>query len=219
MDALAVLGKFPSGDQEKAHNAIASLAGYIGRDLRETALDIISVLTNNIRSAAQEFIDEVNRYPVYTIYEMLHPEVVEPRHIMAVGGPAQQLKPFLEEAFGMDCTVPVHAMVANALGAALARTTTQITVTADTQLGYLICPELGIKEPVNPSLTMEDLKKRGVSVMRSSIEKQGISDAVEISVLEEQSFNIVRGFSTAGKNFRLKLQTRPGILDEWRQPC
>jgi hypothetical protein len=48
---------------------------------------------------------------------------------------------------------------------------------------------------------------------------QGVGGTVKISVLEEQSFNIVRGFSTAGKNYRLKLQTDPGILSEWSVPC
>ena len=67
-------------------------------------------------------------------HAFLVPEIVEPGQLMAIGGPAAQLKPHLEESFGMRCTVPEHAMVANALGAALARTTRQITLTADTQL-------------------------------------------------------------------------------------
>ncbi len=219
MDALAVLGRFPSGNQEKARSAIAPVAAVLGRELEGVAREIVSLMVGNIRANALEFVEEVNRHPVYTIYEMLHPELVEPRQLLVIGGPAAQLKPFLEEAFGMKCTVPDHAMVANALGAALARTTVQITLVADTQLGRMVCPEMGIDEQAPPSLTMRELKKRGVDLLRAHLASQGLEEGLEIRVVEEQSFNIVRGFSTAGRNYRLKLQTDPGILPEWRLPC
>lgn len=215
MDALAVLGEFTLGDKEKACNAIAPIALALGRDIFEVSKEIISLMVRNIKESATEFLNEVNRYPVYTIYEMLHPELVQPKQIMAIGGPAILLKPFLEDAFRMKCMVPEHSTVANALGAALARTTTQITLMADTQLGKLICPELGLEEDAPSSLTMEIMKSKGIAALKKHIASQGLSDAVEVSVLEEQVFSIVRGFSTAGKNLRLKLQTKPGILDEW----
>ncbi len=215
MDALSVLGSFPKGDKDKACNAVKEIALALGRDIRDVSKEIVALMISNIKESAREFLDEVNRYPVYTIYEMLHPEFVEPKQIMAIGGPAALLQPYLEDAFRMKCIVPEHATVANALGAALARTTTQITLMADTQLGKLICPELGIEEDASSSLTMERLKSKGIDALKKHIASQGFSGHIEVSVLEEQTFNIVRGFSSAGKNFRLKLQTKPGILDEW----
>ncbi len=215
MDALAVLGEFTQGDRLKACNAITPIALALGRDINDVSKEIISLMIRNIKESAIDFLNEVNRYPVYTIYEMLHPEFVEPKQIMAIGGPAMLLKPFIEDAFRMKCVVPDHSTVANALGAALARTTTQITLMADTQLGKLICPELGLEEDAPSSLTMESLKSQGIAALKRHIASQGLSDIIEVSVLEEQVFNIVRGFSTAGKNLRLKLQTKPGILDEW----
>lgn len=215
MDALAVLGEFSLGDREKACNAIAPIARSLGRDIDDVSREIVSIMVRNIRKSAFEFIDEVNSHPVYTIYEMLHPEIVVPGQLLAIGGPAGQLKSFLEEGFGLKCTVPDNAMVANALGAALARTTTQITLVADTQIGRIVCPELGMEERATSSLTMDELKMKGVNALKEHMASQGLGGPPEISVLEEQSFNIVRGFSTVGRNFRLKLQTKPGILDEW----
>lgn len=215
MDALAVLGQFTKGDRQKAVQAVTPIAGRLGQDLSDVCRRIISILVGNIKKSACAFIDEVNRHPVYTIYEMLHPEIVEPGQLMAIGGPAAQLKPHLEESFGMRCTVPEHAMVANALGAALARTTRQITLTADTQLRRMICPELGIDEQIPASMTLSDLRRRGERELRDNADRLGISAQGEISVLEEQVFNIVRGFSTTGRNMRLKLQTKPGVIEEW----
>lgn len=215
MDALAVLGQFMQGDRQKAVRAVTSIAGQIGQEITDVSRQIVSAMIGIIRKSACEFINEVNRYPVYTIYEMLHPEVVEPGQLMAIGGPAAELKPYLENSFKMKCMVPEHAMVANALGAALARTTRQITLTADTQLRRMVCPELGIDEQIPSSMTLAELRRRGEQALRDNAASLGISGHGEISVLEEQSFNIVRGFSTTGKNMRLKLQTKPGVIDDW----
>ena len=86
---------------------------------------------------------------------------------------------------------------------------------ADTQLSRLICPELGMDQEISRSLNLEDLKEMGKQAMRENASYLGLDDEFEISVLEEQSFNMVRGFSTIGKNLRLKMQTRPGIIHEW----
>ncbi len=215
MDAFAVLGEFEQGDRKKAREALSSIAEKLGREVDDVAREIISVMVHNIKHGAFDFIDEVNSNPVYTIHEMLHPELVKPKQIMIIGGPARQLKPYIEEIFQLECIVPDHAMVANALGAALSRTTAQITMLADTQLRRLVCPELGIEEEISSMLSLEDLKRMGEDAIRKNATYLGLEDDIEMSILEEQSFNMVRGFSTTGKNLRLKIQTRPGIIHEW----
>ena len=35
---------------------------------------------------------------------------------------------------------------------------------------------------------------------------------IEMEVIEEQEFNMVRDFYTAGKNIRVKLQVKPGLI-------
>lgn len=215
MDAFCMLGGFPGGDAARACTAVQGLCEPLARGSEEVSREIITTMAQNIRRAADAFIDDVNTHPVYTIYEMLHPEVVTPRQVMLIGGPATLLKPYIEEAFGLPCIVPPHAMVANALGAALARTTGEITLMADTQLRRLVCPELGMEQQISPTLTMEELKDIGIKALADRAEFLGLSDSYEISILEELSFNMVRGFSTTGKNLRLKMQTRPGILEDW----
>jgi hypothetical protein len=125
------------------------------------------------------------------------------------------LKPYIEAAFNMEGEVPEHAMVANALGAALARTTAQITLLADTQLGRIICPELHLEKKADQTLSIDELKAFGFDAIRANASLLGLSDDMELSVIEEQCFNMIRGFSTVGRNMRVKIQTRPGILREW----
>jgi len=216
MDAFALLGGFAQGDPEMACRAISEMACELRRDEKAVAEEIISTMVKNIKNEVDAFIEEINSHPVYTIYEMLHPDIVRPDRIMVVGGPAMLLKPYIEKAFSLECIVPDNFMVANALGAALAKTTTQITLLADTHLDRLICPELGIEEEAPQLLSLQDLRSMGEKAIKENAAYLGLSDDFDVSVIEEQSFNIVRGFSTAGRNMRVKMQTRPGIISQWR---
>lgn len=215
MDAFTALGKY-DGDARAASLILAPLAERMSLDISRFSSRIITDMVENIRQKASGFIEEVNSHPVYTIQEMLHPDLVQPDRVILIGGPAALLKPYIAEAFGLECEVPGQATVANALGAALARTTAQITLHADTQMGKVVCPELNMEKKAPMSMDIEDLKTLGLNAIRDNAVMLGLSDRVEAQVIEEQSFNMVRGFSTVGRNMRVKIQTRPGILQEWR---
>ncbi len=215
MDAFAVLGDHTIGDLRKAKDALLPLSEALGMDSTELSSRVISVMVANIKKATLDFVDEVNSHPVYTIYEMLHPDIIRPSRVILIGGPSRLLKPYIEAAFNMECEVPEHAMVANALGAALARTTAQITLLADTQLKRIICPELHLEKEAAQTLSIDELKAFGFDAIRANASLLGLSDDMELSVIEEHCFNMIRGFSTVGRNMRVKIQTRPGILREW----
>jgi hypothetical protein len=38
---------------------------------------------------------------------------------------------------------------------------------------------------------------------------------MEMEVVENQQFNMVKGFYTVGKNIRVKMQIKPGLIDEY----
>ena len=117
----------------------------------------------------------------------------------------------------MKCLVPDHFEVANALGAALARTTAQITLLADTQIKRFICPELDVDMKIPAWYTLNDMISFGNQALRDNARYLGLSDDIETDVIEQQSFNMVDGFNTTGKNLRAKIQSRPGIISGWRE--
>jgi N-methylhydantoinase A len=214
-DALCVLGEFEKGDPNKAGQSLAPLARRMNREIPELARDIVGLLVKTIKGCCDGFIHEVNSCPVYTIHEMLHPDPVEPGQVMVIGGPAKTLKPYIEDMFQMKCIVPDHFQVANALGTALAKTTAQITLLADTQLNKLICPELDVDMQIPSQYTMDDMISFGTQALKDNARYLGLSDDIETDVIEQQSFNMIKDFSTTGKNLRVKLQSRPGIIREW----
>lgn len=217
MDALRVLGYVKTGNEDKAVKAVSDIASACGMNVEETAKMIIRQMVGIIKNAYTDFLEDVNANPVYTIYEMLHPETVKPDKLILIGGPALALKTFIEEELGIPCVVPENFDVANAIGAAVSKTTARITLLADTQRKQMICPELEAEDIIPTTYMIEDLKSSGERLLKKNAVFLGLADDYGIDVVEEQCFNMVSGFRTVGRNMRLKLQTRPGIIPEFRK--
>ncbi len=75
----------------------------------------------------------------------------------AVGGPAEAFRQGLAAAFSLEVTVPRDYSVANAIGAALARTTMSIELMADTEKGVgPIIPEISVSRDIPGSYSLEE---------------------------------------------------------------
>jgi hypothetical protein len=107
--------------------------------------------------------------------------------------------------------------VANAVGAAVARVTTEITLQADTARGTVSIPEANLYEKIDFRFTME----QALLLAREVLQRQALCVGanpvdMEATVMEQQVFNMVRGFSRTGQNIRLKMCITPGLIPGWR---
>ena len=171
-----------------------------------------------IADQVRNVIEEINNQPVYTIHEMLDGKRLNPRHLYAVGGPAGLLAPELGRLLDCEAHVPVHAEVANAIGAALARTTAEMTLLADTEQRTLTICEEGLQTAISPRFTMEDAIRIGSEKLREKVLKMGAAEEdLEIEVVEAQEFNMVREYYTTGKNIRVKVQIKPGCIADLKR--
>jgi hypothetical protein len=117
----------------------------------------------------------------------------------------------------LPCYYPRDYAIANAIGAAMAKLTQDITLVADTQRRILTAGEYGIRERVGRDFTIEDARKRAVQLLRYSAIDQGAKeDEIETEIIEESIFNMVDGFYTTGKNIRVKAQIKPGLIGDLR---
>lgn len=216
-DAMIVLGliKVGQGEQSKAKEAMTILGEAMKLETEEVAQKILDTMAGTIKHKTDELLTNINSKPVYTMKELLHGKKVQPTTVHIIGGPAQALAPALEKAYGLPCKYPKGYSVANAIGAALAKPTVEITLLADTALRKLSVPELGIYESVSRSFTLQDAKTRAVKLLKEAVVAMGSED-VEIEIPEESSFTMVEGFSTTGKNIRIKAQVKPGLITELR---
>jgi hypothetical protein len=107
-----------------------------------------------------------------------------------------------------------YASVANAIGAALARTTCEITVNADTEQGVVTAHEEDFSEPVSKSFSKDDLLEIAYRLLQDKAKNAGAEPDTlnEVEMVEFQEFNIVRNFSPRGKILRTKIQIKPGLI-------
>ncbi|HHY24940.1 MAG TPA: hydantoinase/oxoprolinase family protein [Clostridiaceae bacterium] len=214
-DAMIVLGLIKTGDTEKAFEAIKNIGQQLSLSVEDTAQKILDTMGDIIHDKVNELLFEINSHPVYTVKELLYGKQIKPQLINIIGGPAEMLKPILEKKFNLPCYCPGNYHVANAVGAALAKPTTEITMLANTTEGILSVPELEVYESISKNYSLESARKRAMELLKKNALSLGAREEdIEPEITEESVFNMVRGFFTSGKNIRIKAQVKPGLIQE-----
>ena len=213
-DALILLGRADIGDKEKAIKAIREIAAQAHRSPEHMAEEICDLASRTIVSAVREMLEEINNKPVYTIHEILEGKKIVPSKFYIVGGPAGPMAPYLERMMEIPASVPGYAEVANAIGAALARMTTEVTLLADTEKGEATIPEEGIQTAISRNFTHGEAIDLCLSTLRARALRMGAhEDTLDMEIVEDQVFNMVRGMGyTTGRNMRIKAQVKPGLV-------
>ncbi|MGD9213000.1 MAG: hydantoinase/oxoprolinase family protein [Desulfobacteraceae bacterium] len=212
-DALFVLGMGEDGKREKSVEGIAPLAKEWGISVEAAADKIFTATCKQILNGAHKMIEAVNSKPVYTVHELYEGIRINPTCILILGGPAPYFKDKLAALSGLEVRVVPRWKVANAIGAALARTTCEVTLFADTEQGIVTAPGENFSKTVPDNFTKADAVKTALKLLKTKAIQRGANpDHLQTEVIEEQEFNMVRGFHTSGKNIRIKVQVKPGLI-------
>jgi N-methylhydantoinase A/oxoprolinase/acetone carboxylase beta subunit len=211
-DAMIVLGLAAIGDKAKALAAMTALAAELEQTPEQTANAIMSLVCETIAAKVRSMIAEVNGKPVYTIHEMLEGKELVPTEAIVVGGPAPYLAAHVGRLLNMAVLVPENSDVINASGAAMARTTVELTLMADTEEGIMTIAEEGVQTAIPRNYTMADLVAVGKERLTHIARVAGAQESdLEIEVADSQTFNVIRDSATTGKNIRVRLQIKPGL--------
>ncbi|MEW6660881.1 MAG: hydantoinase/oxoprolinase family protein [Bacillota bacterium] len=216
-DAMIVLGLVDLGDRELAWAAMQIIAGELGCEPTKAAKLVHQAMVGAICQKAEEIIKETNTRPVYTVQEVLMERSIRPGIAIVIGGPAPAIAPALGKALGMQTIIPPNPGVANAVGAAASRTTTELTLLADTSQGKLSVPEEDLTETIPYNFSLAQARAKAIDLLRKRAARLGLTDNPPVDVLEEQSFNMVRGFTTTGKDLRVRVQVRPGVRVQFEE--
>lgn len=216
-DALFVLG-IQAGDGKEASIAgITPIAQALGLSVEAAADKIFDLACQIILAEAGRMIDSINSKPVYTVHELQEGLQVHPKRILVLGGPAPDFADRLQLISNFEVNAVPHWSVANAIGAALARTTCEVTLLGDTQQEIVSAPEENFAEPVDRNFSKEMAVEKAYSLLREKALKIGADmEDLEMEVTESLQFNMVRGFYTAGRNIRVKVQVKPGLIHGYR---
>lgn len=214
-DALVVLGIADIGDKDKAMDAMKQLAAELEKTPEDVARQVVDLACTLIVEKINAMLAEINSKPVYTIHELLEGRRIEPKEVLVVGGPA----PYMAKRIGemMDCPVrvPNDSDVINASGAATARTTVELNIVADTEAQVLSIAEEGVQQKISNRFTLDDVIELGTEKLVRKAKEAGARDEdIVVEVADSQVFNVVRGYSTIGKNMRVRLQVKPGLIKD-----
>ncbi len=217
-DALVITGDIQSGDRDKAVKGLAPLAEGLGVSVEDIADDIMALACETILSAARRLIQRINRKPVYTVHELQEGYLVNPKHVLILGGPAPHFAEHLKKYTNDRIDVVARWKVANAIGAALARTTCEVNLFADTQQGIAEAPEENYHQKIDRRFDSEAAIQQALSLLKEkAIQRGAIPENLETEIVEALQFNMIRGFETTGKNIRVKVQVKPGLIHGYEE--
>jgi N-methylhydantoinase A len=217
-DAMVVLDPDGSeGDLTRAEEGMSRLGEALGMTPQEAAQKVMETMSHTIFDHARKVVAEINGKPVYTIHEMMEGYTVAPSEILLMGGPAKALAGYLSGCTELTVRPVPRWGVANAIGAALARTTCEVTLFADTEKGVILIPEENYSKTMDRHYTLADAEETARNFLLEKARDTGSrEDNPEIEIVESMAFNMVRGFRTTGKNIRVRAQIKPGLIKGYR---
>ena len=206
-DALIVAGYVSFGDGQRALAAVAALGG----EPKFTAQKIVASACSAIESTIQEMLEEWAKQPVYTVDDVIKGTEFVPAQLIGVGGGAPGLIKALGEVMQLPVDIPLGAMVANAVGAAVARPTLSAGLRADTTDGYYIIPESGRREKLPRGFSKAKAQELLTSWLRQQTAAWQLPDQ-ETELISYEHFNTVHGYYDTGDIYSLRMQLKPGII-------
>ena len=180
-----------------------------------SALDVAQLIVEKALETTQYGIDEVvqaeNKRPVYVVADIVNPDVFAAAQIVVVGGTAPSLGPSIGEYLDLPVTIPENAAVANAIGAALALSTIELTVHVDTKRRLLVIPELGIKQQTCTLKRAEQVVERAKEALVEEALRLGLDKAQEVEVISIEDFPVVEGWQSMERLITVKVQLAAGV--------
>lgn len=228
-DALIVLGHANYGDFNLASRALQDLADAIQATFQsnnvntsnnqltliKTASDVARLILQNALETIQRGVDEVitveNKRPIYVVADIVNPDIFVPEHIVVVGGTAPSLGASIGEYMDLPITIPENAAVANAIGAALALSTIELTAHVDTKRRLLVIPELGIKQQNCTLKRAEQVVERAKEALSEEAFRLGLDTSQEIEIISIEDFPVVEGWQSMERLITVKVQLAAGV--------
>lgn len=206
-DALIVAGYVNFGDAQKSWQVLSAFGG----EPKAEAVKIVKTAVELIIDVIQEMLAAWAKQPVYTVDDVIRGTEFIPEQLIGVGGGAMGLVRAVGEAMRLPVKIPAGAMVANAIGAALARPTLSAGLRADTTDGFYIIPESGRRQQLPRGFN----KKKAEAILEQWLHEQAEKwqlPGQETELISSEHFRTIHGYYDTGDIYNLRMQLKPGIL-------
>ena len=217
-DALCICEKAQVGDLDKARAALENIGSAVRLGVDQVAAQVIEQALARIEDGIADMFHTWQREEVYRIWELKQRGIRRPDVIVGVGAAAAPVVPALAERLNAQAVIPPYAPVANALGAAVARTTFTTTLHVDTERRHLEVAEQGVsREWDEGPYTLADAEDLAREWAGQQAQALGIDPSLEdCEVVLSEQYNVVDGWATVGKIFDVRLERRCGLIAAWK---
>ncbi|SFG46586.1 N-methylhydantoinase A/oxoprolinase/acetone carboxylase, beta subunit [Desulfotomaculum arcticum] len=213
-DALRVLGLTSVGNEDKARDVMESLGKPLGMSCYDVANHITNLVIDIIIKEIDAMFLQWEQEPAYRVWEVLQKRKERPRIVVGVGGGAAGFITKIAAKIGCYPVIPPYAPVANAIGAAVALPTLQVSLRADTEQGYYTIEEEGFQGQIaQKRFTEEDALTLANDWIKKRAEKYELKKNIEkTEVTRRDVFTMVRNWVTTGRIYDICVQTPRGIM-------
>ncbi|MCG8402987.1 MAG: hydantoinase/oxoprolinase family protein [Firmicutes bacterium] len=215
-DALRVLGLTRVGNEEKAREAMRLLGDPIGLGVSEVANRIVNLVIDIIVREIEEMFMQWEQEPAYRVWEVLQKRRERPSTVVGVGGGAAGFISQIAARIGCYPVIPPYAPLANAIGAAVAIPTLQVSLRADTEQCLYTVEEEGFQGKIEKDpFTEEDALLLAEDWLKKRAEKYGLEKTMKkIEITRRDVFTMVRNWITTGRIYDICVQTPRGIMGQ-----
>lgn len=215
-DALRVLGLTMVGDREKAQEAMEMLGGPIGLSASEVANRVVNLVIDIIAQEIEQMFLQWEQEPAYRVWEVLQKRKERPSTVVGVGGAAAGFIAQIAARIGCHPVIPPYAPMANAIGAAVAIPTLQVSLRADTEQSVYTVEEEGFQGKIEKDpFTEEDALLLAGDWLKKRAVKYGLDKTLEkTEVTRRDVFTMVRNWITTGRIYDICVQTPRGIMGQ-----
>lgn len=212
-DALNVVGLTSFGDVEKSRHAMEGLGKQAGLSAQVAAQNVVDLFVDTVVTAIENMYLEWEQEPAYRIWEVMQKRRIRPSNVVGVGGGATGFVPVIAEKIDSVGLLPRYYTVANAIGAAVAKPTLQVTLRADTEQNIFSIEEDGYQGNItSKSFGSDQALELAQNCLFNRAEEMKIGDEIKnIEVTRQDVFNIVRNMNTTGRIYDICVQTTRGI--------
>ncbi len=76
-----------------------------------------------------------------------------------------------------------------------------------------MAPEEHYNKPIKNNYSMEEARQQTLELLKAKALAMGANPGhLELEIVDESAFNMVRGFNTTGKIINVKAQIKPGLI-------
>ncbi|MGI6308423.1 MAG: hydantoinase/oxoprolinase family protein [Dethiobacteria bacterium] len=216
-DAVNFLEEGKLGPLALSSHALRKISRQAGLTVEELAQTVVHQVNSQLETGIKDMFKSWEQEPAYKIWEIINKRRVGLDRAVGIGAAAGAFVPALAARLGCQALVHRYSPVANALGAAVARPTLSLFLHADTEQQTYSLNLEGIAGEFDPGWQLAEAKELARKQLQKIAEKRGIGQyADRYEFFLEEQFNMIRGWSTAGKLFDVGVQIASGVIDEFK---